>query len=199
MARVLVINHVTLDGVMQAPARADEDTRDGFAHGGWGAAGNDPLMAAKMGERMGEDREFLFGRRTYEDFYAVWPKRTDSPFSAALTNTRKYVASRTLTEPLPWSNSILLPGDAAEAVAALKQQQPGTLTIFGSGELIGSLMVAGLIDEYLLMIHPLVLGSGRRMFAAGRQARLRLTDAVTTATGVVIAGYEPLADTATRP
>jgi dihydrofolate reductase len=199
MAKVVVINHVTLDGVMQAPARSDEDTRDGFAHGGWASSGNDPLMAAKIGERMGEDRAFLFGRRTYEDFYAVWPKRTDSPFSAALTNARKYVASRTLTEPLPWSNSILLPGDAADAVAGLKERQPGTLTIFGSGDLIASLMAAGLIDGYLLMVHPLVLGSGRRLFAPGREARLRLIDTVTTATGVVIANYEPLADAATRP
>ena len=199
MAKVVVINHVTLDGVMQAPARPDEDTRDGFAHGGWGIRGNDPLMTAKIGERMSGERAFLFGRRTYEDFYAVWPQRTDSPFSEALTNTPKYVASRTLTEPLPWSNSILLAGDAAYAVAALKVQQPGTLTIFGSGELIGALMAADLIDEYLLMIHPVVLGSGRRLFAAGRQARLRLTDAVTTATGVVIAVYEPLVGGTTGP
>jgi dihydrofolate reductase len=199
MAKVVVINHVTLDGVMQSPARSDEDTRDGFAHGGWAMPGNDPMMAAKIGERMGEDPAFLFGRRTYEDFYAVWPERTDSPFSAALTNTRKYVASRTLTEPLPWSNSVLLPGDAAEAVAGLRQHQPGTLTIFGSGELIGSLMAADLIDECLLMIHPLVLGSGRRIFAPGRQARLRLIDAVTTATGVVIATYEAVADGTPRP
>jgi dihydrofolate reductase len=195
MAKVVVINHVTLDGVMQAPARPDEDTRDGFAHGGWGAAGGaDPLLATKIGERMGEDHSFLFGRRTYEDFYAVWPKRTDSPFSAALTDTRKYVASRTVTEPLPWSNSVLVPGDAAPAVAGLKQEQAGTLVIFGSGELIASLMAGGLIDEYLLMVHPIVLGSGRRMFAAGQQARLRLTDAVTTPTGVVIAGYVPGGD-----
>ena len=199
MAKVVVINHVTLDGVMQAPARPDEDTRDGFARGGWAMPGNDPMMAAKIGERMGDGPAFLFGRRTYEDFYAVWPKRTDSPFSGALTNTRKYVASRTLTEPLPWSNSVLLPGDAAEAVAGLKQHQPGTLTIFGSGELIGSLMAADLIDEYLLMIHPLVLGSGRRMFGPDRQARLRLLDAVTAATGVVIATYEAVVDATPRP
>src|ERR1700741_456375 len=103
MGKVIVANYVTLDGVMQAPGRPDEDTRDGFAHGGWAAAaGADPVLTAKIGERMGDQPAFLFGRRTYEDFYAVWPSRTDSPFSAALTNTRKYVASRTLTEPLPW-------------------------------------------------------------------------------------------------
>jgi dihydrofolate reductase len=191
MAKVVVVNHVTLDGVLQAPARPDEDTRDGFEHGGWAIPANDELMGAKIGERMGEERAFLFGRRTYEDFYAVWPNRTDNPFTEALNNTRKYVASRTLTEPLPWSNSILLSGDATAAVAELKEQPPGTLTIFGSGELIRSLMAADLIDEYLLMIHPLVLGSGRRLFGAGHATRLRLIEALTTTTGVVIATYCP--------
>ena len=189
MAKVLVVNHVTLDGVMQAPARPDEDTRDGFAHGGWAMARNDELMAAKIGERMTGDRAFLFGRRTCEDFYEVWPKRTGNPFSEALTNTTKYVASRSMAEPLPWDNSILLAGDAAELVRELKQQRDGTLTMFGSGALAEALMAADLIDEYLLMIHPLVLGSGRRLFAAGRAVELVLMDAVTTETGVVIAAY----------
>jgi dihydrofolate reductase len=188
-AKVLVANHVTLDGVMQAPARSDEDTRDDFAHGGWGMARNDELMAAKIGERMTGERAFLFGRRTYEDFYDVWPKRTGNPFSEALTNTTKYVASRSMTEPLPWDNSILLSGDVAESVAELKQQRDGTLTMFGSGELIGTLIAADLIDEYLLMIHPLVLGSGRRLFGSGPSTELELIDAVTTGTGVVIAAY----------
>ena len=189
MANVLVVNHVTLDGVMQAPARPDEDTRDGFAHGGWAMPRNDELMAAKIGERMSGDRAFLFGRRTYEDFYAVWPNRPGNPFSEALTNTTKYVTSRSMAEPLPWDNSILLSGDAAEHVAKLKQQRGGTLTMFGSGELVGALMAADLIDEYLLMIHPLVLVSGRRLFGAGRSAELSLIEAVTTTTGVVIASY----------
>ncbi|MGZ4181676.1 MAG: dihydrofolate reductase family protein [Solirubrobacteraceae bacterium] len=189
MAKVLVVNHVTLDGVMQAPARPDEDSRAGFGHGGWAMARNDELMAAKIGERMTGDNAFLFGRRTYEDFYEVWPKRTGNPFSEALTNTTKYVTSRSLAEPLPWANSILLSGDAAEHVAKLKQQRDGTLTMFGSGELIGALIAADLIDEYLLMIHPLVLGSGRRLFPAGQSVELELADAVTTNTGVVIAAY----------
>jgi dihydrofolate reductase len=189
MAKVLVVNHLTLDGVMQAPARPDEDTRDGFAHGGWAMARNDELMAAKIGERMSGERAFLFGRRTYEDFYAVWPNRPGNPFSEALTNTTKYVTSRSRTEPLPWDNSSLLTGDAAAHVAKLKRERDGTLTMFGSGELIGALMAADLIDDYLLMIHPLVLGSGRRLFGAGEAAELRLMDAVTTSTGVVIAAY----------
>lgn len=189
MAKVVVVNHVTLDGVMQAPARPDEDARDGFEHGGWAMARNDELMAAKIGERMTGARAFLFGRRTYEDFYEVWPKRSGNPFTEALTNTTKYVTSRSLAEPLPWDNSILLSGDAAGQVAQLKRQRDGTLTIFGSGELIGALLTADLIDEYLLMIHPIVLGSGRRLFAAGIAAELELIDAVTTTAGVVIAAY----------
>lgn len=139
---------------------------------------------------MGEHSAFLFGRRTYEDFYAVWPNQPESPFSAALTGATKYVASRSLSEPLPWANSILLQGDAAETVGDLRAQQPGTLTIFGSGELVKSLIGPGLIDEYLLMIHPLVLGSGRRLFAPGSRADLRLVEATATPTGVVMATYE---------
>jgi dihydrofolate reductase len=189
MAKILVANHVTLDGVMQSPARPDEDTRDGFAHGGWAAARNDELMAAKIGERMAGDRAFLFGRRTYEDFYAVWPNRPGNPFSEALTNTPKYVASRSLAEPLPWENSILLTGDAAEQVAKIKQQRDGTLTVFGSGELTGALIAADLVDEFLLIVHPLVLGNGRRLFGAGPSAELELIDAVATDAGVVIAAY----------
>jgi dihydrofolate reductase len=190
MADIVVINHMTLDGVMQAPARPDEDTRDGFAHGGWAIPRNDPLMAAKIGERMGDERAFLFGRRTYEDFYDVWPKRADNPFTEALTKTRKYVVSSTLTDPLPWSNSTLLSGDAATSVAELKQQAAGKLVIFGSGELIATLIAADLIDEYLLLIHPLVLGQGHRLFGAGKHTDLRLVDTATTTNGVLIATYD---------
>jgi dihydrofolate reductase len=194
MADVVVINHVTLDGVMQAPARPDEDSRDGFAHGGWGIPRNDPLMAAKIGERMGRERAFLFGRRTYEDFYDVWPKRPENPFSEALTNTRKYVASRTLSEPLAWANSTLLSGDAAASVAELKQRATGKLVMFGSGNLIAALLAADLIDEYLLMIHPIVLGSGHRLFPSGLESELRLADSAITESGVLIAAYERDAD-----
>ncbi len=195
MGKVVVVNHVTLDGVMQAPGRAEEDTRGGFQHGGWAIAGNDEVMGRKMGEGMARGGQMasgglLLGRRTYEDFYRVWPNRIDNPYTEVLNKTSKYVASRTLTEPLPWANSILLDGDAADSVAELKRQQIGDLMILGSGELIGSLMARGLIDEYLLMIHPLVLGTGRRLFAEGAHASLRLTDSITTTTGVVIATYE---------
>jgi dihydrofolate reductase len=195
MGKLVVVNHMTLDGVMQAPARADEDIRGGFAHGGWATANNDEVMAATLGRRMAEGGSgrggLLLGRRTYEDFYAVWPSRTGDPVSDLLNRTPKYVVSRTLTEPLPWSNSFVIDGDPTEAVAELKPALAG-LTILGSGELIATLMAADLIDEYLLLIHPLVFGTGRRLFPEGVHASLRLNDSVTTTKGVMIATYEPV-------
>jgi dihydrofolate reductase len=198
MGRIVVMNHVTLDGVMQGPGRADEDTRGGFTQGGWASRSVTPDDATgkTMGERMaagGGLAGWLFGRRTYEDLLASWNAR-GGPFKDALNNTPKYVASTTASEPLPWPNSTLLRGDTVDAVRALKAQAGGVLAIMGSGVLIGSLMAADLIDEYLLMIHPLVLGTGRRLFPAGAHVRLRLTGSVTTAAGVVVATYEPARD-----
>ena len=195
MGRIVVMNHVTLDGVMQGPGRADEDTRDGFALGGWAnrSVTADDAVGEAMGERMaagGGLAGWLFGRRTYEDLLASWNVQ-GGPFKDALNNTPKYVASSTLAEPLPWPNSTPLGGDTVDAVRALKARSGGVLGIMGSGVLIGSLMAADLIDEYLLMIHPLVLGTGRRLFPGGVQVSLRLTGNATTATGVVIATYEP--------
>jgi dihydrofolate reductase len=190
MGRIVVMNQLTLDGVMQGPGRPDEDTRDGFGRGGWAVPGSDEAIVAKMGERMGGDRAFVFGRRTYENLLASWNAR-GGPFKEALNNARKYVASSNPATRLDWPNSTLLHGDIADAVCALKAQTDGVLAIMGSGELIGSLMAADLIDEYLLMIHPLVLGTGRRLFPGGVHLPLRLTDSVATATGVVIATYEP--------
>jgi len=187
MSKVVVFTNLTLDGVMQAPGRPDEDRRGGFEHGGWAA----PYAAmTAAGESTPHFGALLLGRRTYEDFYAVWPNRTDNPYTAVLNNTQKYVASTTLSEPLPWINSTLLKGDAAEAVARLKEELDKDLVIMGSGELVQSLMRANLIDEYVLLIHPLVLGSGRRLFPdGGTFAALRLVDTKTTTTGVVIATY----------
>ncbi len=190
MGKVIVMNGLTLDGVMQGPGRPDEDTRDGFAHGGWAAPYSDEAMAAKMGERMGEGRAFLFGRRTYEDLLTSWNAQ-GGPFKEALNNARKYVASSSPSTRLDWPNSTLLHGDIPAAVADLKESSGTNLVIMGSGVLIGSLMAADLIDEYLLMIHPLVLGTGRRLFGGSAQASLRLVDSIATSTGVLIATYEP--------
>ena len=190
--RVVVVNHLTLDGVMQAPGRPDEDTRDGFSHGGWAAPYGDEVMARVAAEGMAAGGALLLGRRTYEDFYSFWPHQTGNPFTEVLDNTLKYVASTSKTEPLPWRNSELLAGDAADAVARLKQEPGKDLTILGSGELIQSLRRRDLIDEYVLLIHPLVLGSGRRLFPDGGPAStLRLVDAKPTTTGVIIATYRP--------
>src|ERR1700730_17998569 len=157
MSKVVVFMNLTLDGVMQAPGRPDEDRRGGFEHGGW-ATPYATMEAAE--ESMANAPALLFGRRTYEDFYAVWPNRTDNPFTEVLNNTQKYVASRTLVEPLPWSNSTLLKGDAAQTVATLKEHQSKDLVVLGSGELAQSLIRQNLVDEYMLLIHPLLLGSG---------------------------------------
>ena len=192
MRKIVVTNSLTLDGVMQAPGRPDEDRRGGFEHGGWALAYNDPVMMKTMGEGMSQGADLLFGRRTYEDFFAVWPGRKDNPFTEVLDRSRKYVASRTLREPLPWRNSTLLAGDAAEAVARLKEQPGKDIAVLGSGDLLQTLMRRGLVDQYVLLIHPLVLGRGRRLFNddAPRSA-LRLLDSVTTTTGVMIATYQP--------
>jgi dihydrofolate reductase len=194
MGKVIVMNWVTLDGVMQGPGRPDEDTRDGFAHGGWGISYADEATVAKVGERMaaltGGNHAWLFGRWSYEQLLASWNAR-GGPFKDALNNTRKYVASSNPEAKLEWPNSTLLHGDVPDAVADLKQRSPTNLVIMGSGVLIGSLMAADLIDEYLLMIAPLVLGTGRRMFPEGVHASLRLTQSATTSTGVMIATYEP--------
>ncbi len=200
MSKVVVTENLTLDGVMQAPARPDEDVRGGFEHGGWALPFNDEVMGRAMGERMVKGGSLLLGRRTYEDFYSVWPNRTDNPYTEVLNNTQKYVASTMLREPLPWSNSTLLEGDAAEAVAGLKEQPGKDIVVLGSGELVRALMRSNLIDEFVLLIYPLVLGSGRRLFDGGARAALRLVDSVTTTTGVVIATYqvaEPTAGEAT--
>lgn len=189
LRRIVVCTNVTLDGVMQGPGRPDEDTRGGFASGGWGA----PYGAmAHAGQVFAESDALLLGRRTYEDFYSVWPKRADSPFTPWLTNIRKYVVSRTLRAPLPWSNSVLLSGDAAETVASVKREAGKNILVMGSGELVRSLMQTALIDEYVLLIHPIVLGSGQRLFPAdGPHVPLDLLSSKTTPEGVVIARYAP--------
>jgi dihydrofolate reductase len=196
MSKVIVNNSVTLDGVMQAPGRPDEDRRGGFEQGGWAQPYFDSVMADRAAAGIAESGALLLGRRTYEDFAAFWPNQTeDNPFTAALNDFQKYVASTTLVEPLAWSNSTLLEGDAAEAVARLREQPGKDLVVLGSGELIQSLMRRDLIDEYVLLIHPLVLGSGRRLFTdGGASASLRLVDSTTTTTGVVIATYQPSRD-----
>jgi dihydrofolate reductase len=191
MGRVVVINHLTLDGVMQAPGRPEEDTRGGFEQGGWAVPNVDEVVNAAMGARMPRSGGLLLGRRSYEDMLGYWNTQ-DSPFKDMLNGAPKYVVSTTLREPPRWPNSTLLSGDVAEAVAQIRQQLEKDLNVMGSGELIQMLMRHGLIDEYLLLIHPLVLGAGRRLFAdGGPPASLRLVDSQISTTGVQIATYRP--------
>lgn len=192
MGKIVVTESVTLDGVMQAPGRAGEDTRDGFRHGGWAGPYADPVMMRVMGAGMAATGALLFGRRTYEDFFAVWHGRTDgNPFTGKLDATPKYVASRTLPEPLSWPNSTLLAGGATAAVETFKKEIDQDIAVLGSGELVRSLLAHGLVDRLVLSVHPLVLGAGRRLFAGdGPPAAFRLVESVPTGTGVVIATYE---------
>ena len=190
--KIVVINHLSLDGVMQSPGGPEEDRRGGFKHGGWAQPDNDQALGEAMGQRMGQSGSLLLGRFTYEAFHAYWPKQKNNPYTDVLNRTQKYVASRKLEEPLPWSNSTLLRGDAGEAVSKLKQQPGKDLVVLGSGDLIQTLMRRDLIDEYLIMIHPRVLGSGRRLFTEESSfADLDLVDCKPTPKGVLLASYRP--------
>jgi dihydrofolate reductase len=186
MNKLIFCANLTLDGVMQAPGRADEDTRDGFSHGGWAA----PYGAmAHAGEIFANAGAMVVGRRTYESFYNAWGK-SDNTFSSWFSTIPKYVVSRTLNEPLPWVNSRLIADDPARALPAIKSELNKNLLILGSRELVQSLMPHNLIDEWVLLIHPLVLGSGRRLFSPDSLSmRLSLVGSVTTPEGVAISTY----------
>ena len=166
---------------------------EGLCRAGGLEARSDEVMGKATGESMANVDGLLLGRRTYEDFFGFWPKQpTPNPFTDVLNNTQKYVASTKLHEPLPWQNSTLLEGDAAEAVARLKKGPGKDLVILGSGVLIQSLMQHDLVDEFVLLIHPIVLGSGRRLFTdRGAAATLQLVDTKTSSTGVLVATYHP--------
>jgi dihydrofolate reductase len=192
MSTIEVVNHITLDGVMQAPAGPDEDRRGGFEHGGWATPYVDQVQGEYMGARMrsGSGR-LLLGRWTYEKFEDAWQKQPeDDPIRRRLEASTKYVVSRSPGE-LGWQNSVLLEGDAVATVADLKAREEGNIVILGSGELVRALLPHGLIDAFLLTIHPLVLGSGRRLFADdGALARFDLVESKPTTSGVLIVRYD---------
>lgn len=190
--RVVVINHLTLDGVLQGPGRPEEDTRGGFRHGGWANAGGDEVMGRALAARMDRtDGGLLLGRWSYEEMLSYW-NGSDGEFKDPLNNAPKYVVSSNPATRLEWPNSTLLHGDIPAEVSELKRSQTGDLVIMGSGRLIRSLIPHGLIDEYLLFIHPLVLGSGQRMFDHDDHTfRLRLVECTPTTAGVIIATYQP--------
>ena len=191
MGSITVTMWVTLDGVVQGLARADEDTRGGFTHGGWGSRYGDEVMGREMAKAMAKPGDMLLGRRTWQDFITVWARRSDgNPVTARMNATTKYVVSRTLEDVDAWQNSVLLRGDAVETVAGLKAASDRELGIVGSASLVRSLHAAALIDRYTLVICPLTLGSGARLFEhPAPLTEFELADSVTTTKGVIIAQY----------
>ncbi len=190
MRKLSVNTFLTLDGVMQAPGGPGEDPSGGFTHEGWSVNYWDDRMGQIMGEFMSKPFDLLLGRTTYEIFAAHWPRVTDDPAADALNAAKKYVASRTLGT-VEWNNSTLIKGDTGEEVAKLKDQSGPEIQVHGSGNLIQTLMKHDLIDEFQIWIFPVLLGSGKRLFADGTiPAGLKLVDSQTSSTGVVIATYE---------
>ena len=188
MRKLIVSEFVTLDGVMQAPGGPDEDRSGGFDAGGWQMNYFDDVFGKIVLEGL-SDSDFLLGRRTYEIFAAYWPKApADDPVAPIMNDAEKHVVSTTLQEPLAWKHSHLLRD--TNGIGELKAQDGKDLRVIGSGELVQSLMQGDLVDEYALMIHPLVVGGGKRLFRDGNpRTPLRLVDSTPTGSGVLIATY----------
>jgi dihydrofolate reductase len=192
VSKLVVAEFLSLDGVMQAPGGEDEDPEGGFEHGGWQRPYFDDVGGERIGASMAQTGSFLFGRKTYDLMASYWPTQPDDdPFAKILNGLPKYVASTTLSEPLVWQRSTLLQGDVAKAVAELKQGEGGNIVVLGSGGLVQSLYENDLVDEYSLMIHPIVLGGGKKLFREVPVRPLKLVDSVTTSTGVLMTTYVP--------
>jgi dihydrofolate reductase len=197
MRELLVTTFLTLDGVMQAPGGPGEDDSGGFTHGGWSVNYWDDLMGEVMGGIMGKPFDLVLGRKTYDIFSAFWPTAPEEAGGKPLNDATKYVASRS-NPSLEWGPSALIQGDAAEGIAALKQTDGPELQVHGSGNLIQTLMRHNLVDRYYLWVFPIVIGSGKRLFAEGTiPAGLKLVDSKVATTGVVIGTYEPAGDLVT--
>jgi dihydrofolate reductase len=190
MRKLSVNTFVSLDCVMQAPGGPEEDPSGGFTHGGWSVNYWDDTMMAAMGDYMGKPFELLLGRKTYEIFAAHWPHVSDDPFADVLNAAPKHVASRTL-DKTEWQNSTLIEGDVAGYVSTLKEQPGPEIQVHGSGDLIQTLLEHDLSDEFRIWTFPVLLGTGKRLFAGGAiPAGLRLVDSKVSSTGVVISTYE---------
>lgn len=193
MRKLVVNTFLTLDGVMQAPGGPEEDPTGGFEHGGWSVNYWDGVMQEAMADATSSPFELLLGRRTYEVFAAHWPY-TDDPGAELFNDATKHVASTTL-ETLDWANSRLIDGDVATGVARIKDEDGPELQVHGSWQLIQTLIEHDLVDEYRLLIFPLVLGTGKRLFGDGAEpAGLELADSKVTGTGVIIATYRRAGD-----
>jgi dihydrofolate reductase len=196
MRKLIVSTFLTLDGVMQAPGGPGEDDEGGFKHGGWSVNYWDDLMGQVMGEATSKPFAMVLGRKTYDIMAAHWPHASEEEGGPIFNQATKYVASRS-RPTLEWSNSFLIEGDAADGLAALKQEDGPELQVHGSSNLIQSLLRHNLVDEYRLWIFPVVIGSGKRLFSDGAiTAGLRLVDSKVSTTGVVIGTYEPAGEIA---
>jgi dihydrofolate reductase len=197
MRRVIVGTFLTLDGVMQAPGGPEEDPSGGFAYGGWSVNYWDDMMGQVMGESMSVPFDLLLGRRTYDIFAAFWPNAPEDAGGKPLNEATKYVVSRS-RPTLEWGPAVLIDGDAAEGIAELKKGEGADLQVHGSGNLVQTLMRHNLVDQYRLWVFPLVIGSGKRLFADGTiPAGLKLVDSKVSTTGVVIGTYEPAGEIVT--
>jgi dihydrofolate reductase len=192
MRKLIVSEFLTLDGVMQAPGNPDEDRSGGFDRGGWQLDYFDDALGAYVMGALESTDAYLLGRRTYEIFAAHWPKQgPEDPLAGMFNNTTKYVVSTTLKAPLEWQNSQLIQGDVPAEIAKVKAASGKDIQLIGSGQLVDTLTKNDLVDEYRLMIHPVVLGKGKRLFREGTPAKLRVIDSKTTSTGVVMVTYAP--------
>jgi len=194
MRRVIVTEWMSLDGVVQAPGAPDEDTSGGFKHGGWHLRYFDDVSGQWVVANLTAAGGFLLGRRTYEILASYWPHAGEEEQALAepLNARPKYVASTTLAEPLAWQNSVVLGGDVPEAVAALKEEDGEDLLVLGSTRLVGTLIEHDLVDEFRVMIDPLVVGGGKRIFRDDGALRpLRLVESQVTTTGAILATYAP--------
>jgi dihydrofolate reductase len=193
MRKLGVVEFITLDGVMQGLGGPDEDRENGFDLGGWSAPYGDEVLAKHAGQGIGETSAYLFGRKTYEHMAAHWPYESDdNPIAASLNATPKYIATQTLRqEDLDWANSHVIDTDIVEAIQGLKAQGDGVVTVLGSGVLVQMLIANELVDIYQIMLHPLLLGTGKRLFRGYPEPlRLQLTGCTPTTTGVVLLTYE---------
>ena len=193
MRRIVVVEFLTLDGVMQAPGEPDEDRSGGFEHGGWQRDYFDDTLGASILGGLKETDGFLLGRRTYETFAAHWPNQPpEDPLAGTFNELPKWVVSTTLGEPLAWNNSTLIQGDVAAAISRMREEPGKDIQVIGSGELVQTLIRHDLVDEYRLMVHPIVMGAGKRLFRDDLpRTGLRLVEAVPTPTGVLINRYVP--------
>ncbi|WP_438449310.1 dihydrofolate reductase family protein [Gorillibacterium sp. sgz5001074] len=188
MRKIIVLEHVSLDGVIQAPGRTDEDISGGFAYGGWIAPYSDESLGTLLSKQMSRPFDLLLGRTTFEIWERYWPHQADA--WPGVNKATKYVASNTMASS-EWHPSVFLSGDIAEKVSQLKQQQGPDLHVWGSGNLLQTLIKHDLVDEFWLMIYPLTLGTGKRLFADGTiPAAYRVTQSEVTAKGVIVVNYE---------